>query len=170
MDSTAKIKPRIAKSPVQGSFVFASAPARKAEAPQAIRVVDRTTRANQHAYVVAGTVLRNDTTVKVDDHSVCPRRVSVRVWGCTPKYENFGDAVNAAVADALKVKMPVPVWRSMLNGAATILDISGTPARFHCDLSFDCLNTSEDVAKSQRDVMKRLSIDFDDAMKSVGGT
>lgn len=170
MDSTAKTKPRTAKSPVQGSFVFASAPVRKAEAPQAILVVDNKKHADSRAYFLKhGKFLRKDTTVKVD-HSVCSRRVSVRVWGCTPKYDSFRDALNATMANALKVQMQIPAWKSVLDGAATIFDISGTPAKFHCDLAFNCLSTADDVAKSQRDVMKKLSIEFDDAIKSVVGT
>jgi hypothetical protein len=170
MEPTVKIKPpRIAKSPVQGSFVFASVPVQKAEAPHAIRVVDNK-HADSHTYVLKnGKVLRKDTTVKVE-HNVCPRRVSVRVYGCEPRYENFRDAVNAAVANALKVEVRIPAWKSLLSGAATIFDISGTPAKYHCTLSFNNLTTPADVVKSQRDVMKKLSIQFDDAIKSVVGT
>jgi hypothetical protein len=169
MEPMAKTKPRTAKSPVQGSFVFASVPAQKAERSHAIRVADKKS-ADPHTYVLQnGKVLRKETTVKFE-HNVCPRRVSVRVYGCTPKYENFRDAVNAAVANALKVQVQIPAWKSLLNGAATILDISGTPARYHCDLAFNYLSTSDDVVKSQRDVMKKLSVEFDGAIKSVVGT
>jgi hypothetical protein len=167
MEPMAKIKPRTAKLPVQGSFVFA--PVQKAERSHAISVVDKK-RADSHAYVLKnGKVLRKDTTVKFE-HNVCPRPVSVRVYGCAPKYENFRAAINAAVADALKVHVHVPAWKSLLRGAATILDISGTPAKYHCALAFNNLSTPADVVKSQRDVMSKLSIQLGDAVKSVVGT
>jgi hypothetical protein len=141
----------------------------KPQGPHAVALVGKK-RADLQSYVLkSGKVLRKDTTVNVE-HNVCPRRVSVRVYGCEPKYKNFRDAVNAAVTDALKVQVRIPAWKSVLKGAATILDISGTPAKVHCTLSFNNLSTQADLVKSQRDVMKKLSIQFDDAIKSVVGT